>query len=199
MKVLIVYAHPRQESLNRAILETAITTLKKNNHEAVVRDLYEMDFNPVLSAEETIHIENHRFVRDNDSFPEDVEIEMNHIRESDVLMFIYPIWWNGFPAILKGYVDRVYQHGFAYSFESDTPQKIFAGKKAFFIHTTGQPQESEASLALTAAIKRVTSEWLFNGNTTEILEHLVYGRVPYLNEDELQAILDDVRLHIEKI
>lgn len=199
MNVLIVYAHSRKESLNHAILERVTQTLQNNNHTVTIRDLYAMNFNPVLSAEETIHIEDGVFVRDNTAFPDDVQVEMNHIKDNDLLMFIFPIWWNGFPAILKGYIDRVYQHGFAYSFESDEPKKIFAGKKAYFIHTTGQPQESDESKALTQAIKRVTSEWLFNGNTVETLDHLVYGRVPYLNDTELNTILDDIESKVSKL
>ncbi|AMC93747.1 flavoprotein [Erysipelothrix larvae] len=199
MKVLIVYAHPRNESFSHAILERVSETLEKNNHTVTIRDLYAMNFNPVLSAEEAIHVVDGKFVRDNDVFPHDVQIEMDYIKESDILMYIYPVWWNGFPAILKGYVERVFQHGFAYSFESDEPKKIFAGKKALFIHCTGQPQESEASKELTRIIKEVTSGWMFNSNNVELLDHLVYGRVPYQDRETLSHVLDEIQTVIEKI
>lgn len=199
MKVLIVYSHPRTESLNHAILETCIKTLKNNGHEVVVRDLYKMKFNPVLEGDDAIHIENNQFVRINKEYPEDVEIEMNYIRDADLLMYIYPIWWNGFPAMLKGYIERVFQHGFAYSFEGDEAHKNFAGKKALFIHTTGQPQDTPAAKELTERIKSVTSGWIFNGNDVEVIDHLVYGRVPYLNAEELSNILIDVESIISKI
>ena len=199
MKVLIVYCHPRKESLNRAILDTSIKTFEKNGHSVEVRDLYAMKFNPILEGDDAIHIENHKFVRVNESFPEDVQIEMQHILDADLLMYIYPIWWNGFPAMLKGYVERVFQHGFAYSFESDEPKKNFSGKKALFVHTTGQPQDTPEAKQLTKRIKSVTSEWMFNSNGVEVLDHMVYGRVPYLDEDELKSILIDVEQKIDKI
>lgn len=192
MKTLIVYAHPRPESLSHAILKTLSNTLIKNGHDVIIRDLYGLKFNPVLSAEETIHIVDGKFVRDNAVFPDDVQTEMDLIKDSDLLVFIYPVWWNGFPAILKGYIERVYQHGFAYSFENDEPKKTFQGKKAYFIHCTGQPQEGEEAQKLTSHIKAVTSEWLFNSLPVTVIAHDVYGRVPYLNEEECQAILADI-------
>lgn len=77
------------------------------------------------------------------------------------------------PEILKGYIDRVFQHGFAYSFESDEPKKRFAGKKAIFLTPTGQPQAMAGEdTELTKAIKLLTSEWIFNGVDVEILGHL---------------------------
>lgn len=199
MNVLIVYTHPRVESLNHAILETCVNTFEKNGHKVEVRDLYKMGFNPVLEGDDAIHIENHKFVRTNTSFPEEIEVEMQHIRNADLLLYIYPVWWNGFPAMMKGYVDRVFQHGFAYSFESDEPKKNFGGKKALFIHTTGQPQDTPEAQELTRRIKSVTSGWMFNGNDVEVLDHMVYGRVPYLSNDELKAILKDVETKIEAI
>lgn len=199
MKVLIVYCHPRQESLNYAILQKSLEVFERNGHSVEVRDLYKMKFNPVLEGDDAIHIENHKFVRKNADYPEEIKVEMQHILDADVLMYIYPIWWNGFPAMLKGYVDRVFQHGFAYSFESDEPRKNFAGKKAIFIHTTGQPQESPESKQLTERINSVTSGWLFNANDVEVIDHLVYGRVPYLSEDELKGILEDVENNLQSI
>lgn len=199
MNVLIVYAHPREESLNRSILEVAVKTFEKNGHHVTVRDLYALNFNPVLSKEETIHIVDGKFVRDNTEYPDDVKVEQEYIKNSDLLVYIYPVWWNGFPSILKGYVERVFSYGFAYSFESDEPRQAFAGKKAFFIHTTGQPQDTASAQELTKVIKQVTSGWIFNANDVEVIDHLVYGRIPYLDADELRAVLTDVETHLESL
>ena len=85
MKVLIVYAHPREEGLNRGILEAAVETLEKNNHQVTVRDLYKMNFNPVLEGPDMIHIVDGQFVRENETYPEDVLIEQQLILEHDLL------------------------------------------------------------------------------------------------------------------
>lgn len=138
-----------------------------------VSDLYEMDFQPVLAGEDTIHIVEGHFIRDQPLFPVDVRIEQEKNMQSDLLIYIFPIWWNGMPAILKGYIDRVFQHGFSYSFESDEPKKRFAGKKTIFLTPTGQPQAMDGEdTELTKAIKLLTSEWIFNGVDVEILGHL---------------------------
>lgn len=200
MKVLIVYAHPREEGLNKGILDAAIQTLEENNHEVTVRDLYEMKFNPVLEGADTIHIVDGKFVRDHETYPEDVLREQQLILESDLLLYIFPIWWNSYPAILKGYIDRVFAYGFAYSFVDDTAYDRFAGKKALFFSTTGQPQqENGEDTPLTQAIKTTTSNWMFNANSVEVLDHVFYGRVPYLNQEELDNIILDVKKRLREI
>jgi NAD(P)H dehydrogenase (quinone) len=110
MNHLIVYAHPHPESLNHAILNTTISTLKNNGHDVFVRDLYELNFQPVLQPEDTAAMkEGHT--------PKDIKTEQEFINDADVITFIYPIWWTGLPAILKGYVDRVFAYGYAYAVE----------------------------------------------------------------------------------
>lgn len=200
MKVLIVYAHPREEGLNRGILEAAVETLEKNNHQVTVRDLYKMNFNPVLEGPDMIHIVDGQFVRENETYPDDVLLEQQLILEHDLLLYIFPIWWNSYPAILKGYIDRVFAHGFAYSFVDDKPKERFAGKKALFLTTTGQPQqENGEDTPLTKAIKTTTSDWMFNGNGVEVLDHVFYGRVSYLEEAELKNIIEDVKKRMAEI
>lgn len=157
-----------------------------------VRDLYEMNFNPVLKGEDAIHIEEGKFVREAKAYLADVQVEQDLMLNHDVDLYIFPIWWNGMPAIMKGYLDRVFQHGFAYSFD-DELQRRFAGKKALFFTPTGQPQNQDGpDTALTAAIKLLTSEWMFGSNGVEVLSHRMYGRVPYLSEEELEDYLQDV-------
>ncbi len=174
--------------------------LLENGAEVVIRDLYEIGFDPVLRGEDTIHIEDGKFVRQATVFPADVQVEMDLIAESDLLVYIFPSWWNGMPAIMKGYVDRVFQHGFAYSFESDEPRKLFSTKKAIFFMPTGQPQNADGSLTpIDQAMKTLTSEWLFNSNGAQVIDHIFYGRVPYLTREELELYLVDAREQIQRI
>ncbi len=201
MKALIVYAHPRKESFSYALLERVVNALEKKKIEVEVRDLYQMQFHPILDGPDMIHTNQGEFIRENDDYPEDVQVEQALIEESDVLIYLFPIWWNGMPAIMKGYIDRVFQHGFAYSFTSDEPKKRFAGKRALFLTPTGQPQNIEGEdTKLTRAIKTLTSEWLFNSIDVEIIDHVFYGRVPYLTRAELeQYLLATEKLIEEKI
>lgn len=123
MNHLIVFAHPHQESFNRAILDTAVRALQTKGHEVHVRDLYQLGFNPVLTGEDTAEMKK-------GSTPADIQAEQAFITKADVITFVYPVWWTGLPAILKGYVDRVFAYGFAYQYNSQGGiDKLLAGKK----------------------------------------------------------------------
>ncbi|MGQ7407913.1 NAD(P)H-dependent oxidoreductase [Streptococcus suis] len=196
---MIVFAHPRKESFTHALVARVEQALRKNGIEVTVRDLYGLGFDSVLRGEDAIHIENGQFVRDAAAYPADVQVEMDLIAESDLLVYIFPSWWNGMPAIMKGYVDRVFQHGFAYSFESDELRQLFSTKKAMFFTPTGQPQNADGSLTpIDQAMKFLTSDWLVNRNDAQVLGHVFYGRVPYLTRDELKVYLQDGEERIQR-
>ena len=200
MKALIVFSHPREGSFSHALLERIKKELEAKDYEVNVRDLYKINFNPLLDGSNMIHIENGNFVRENETFPKDVREEMQYMLESDLYIYIFPSWWNGMPAIMKGYIDRVFQHGFAYSFEDDEAQKRFEGKRALFFTATGQPQQIDGKEnPLTEPIRTLTSGWLFNGNSVEVIDHVFYGRVPYLTREELELYLQDAEERIKAL
>lgn len=200
MNALIVYAQPREDSFTKSLVSRVTDELKNKGYDVTIRDLYGMNFNPILESQDMIHVVDGTFTRDNPQFPDDVLIEQEHMINSDLLIYVFPIWWNGMPAIMKGYVDRVFQHGFAYSFENDEPKKRFAGKRALFLTPTGQPQNDDGTdTPLNTAIKTVTSEWMFGSNGVEVIEHRFFGRVPYLNREELNQYLDDTASLIQSL
>ncbi|PAK41271.1 NAD(P)H-dependent oxidoreductase [Peribacillus simplex] len=185
MKHLVVYAHPYADSLNHSIMETTVNELKKNGHEVVVRDLYALDFQPVLKPEDTAAMKAGKT-------PDDIKTEQEFIAEADVITFIYPIWWTGLPAILKGYVDRVFAFGFAYSAGPEGVIKLLEGKKGFIINTHGTPNEVYDEIGMTAGLK-VTSDigiWDFTG--IEPVGHLLFGSIGYLDEEAYKGMLKKV-------
>ena len=97
MNHLIVVAHPNSDSFNHAIVQTTVHALKAKGHETVVRDLYTLQFEPVLSLEDFNSLRAGQI-------PDDIKAEQGFITSADVITFIYPIWWTGLPGILKGYV-----------------------------------------------------------------------------------------------
>lgn len=200
MKALIVFCHPREASFSHALLDRVTKALEAKNYQVTIRDLYKMNFNPVLDGPDMIHIEDGKFVREQSEFPSDVQQEMQYMLENDLYVYIFPSWWNGMPAMMKGYIDRVFQHGFAYSFEDDKAKRRFDGKKALFFTPTGQPQEIDGKEnPLTEPIRTLTSGWLFNGNNVEVIDHVFYGRVPYLTRNELELYLQDAEKVIQKL
>ncbi|CAI8733289.1 NAD(P)H-dependent oxidoreductase [Priestia megaterium] len=185
MKHLIVYAHPNPESLNHAILDTTVNTLKKNGHEVVVRDLYALDFQPVLKPEDTEAMKAGQT-------PNDIKTEQEFISEAEAITFIYPIWWTGLPAILKGYVDRVFAYGFAYAPGEEGIIKLLKGKKGLIINTHGTPNEVYDEIGMTAGLKITSDIGIFDFTGIETVEHLLFGSIGYLDEEGYKGILNKV-------
>ena len=108
MRALVVYAHPRPESFTAAVRDTVVEKLNAAGAELRVSDLYASGFDPVLSAE------NHRDYEDCDINRKGLEDEIANLEWCDTLIFVYPTWWYGLPAMLKGWLDRVFLPGVAF-------------------------------------------------------------------------------------
>lgn len=133
MRCLVVYAHLNPFSFNHAINEEVVRLLKAMGHEVKVSDLYEMDFKPVLKPEDFN-------LMSSGTVAADVKVEQEKITWAERLILVYPIWWTGFPAILKGYIDRVFSYGFAYAIDEKGWVRPLKGRKALLISTHDQPE-----------------------------------------------------------
>lgn len=136
MNILVVTAHPLKKSLCSNLAELIIGELKKSGHEIVVEDLYENHFNPVLSIDERQSYYATPY------HASDVASELKRLKDAEGLVLVFPTWWFGFPAILKGWFDRVWAPGEAYRHADDLgpirPQ-LNRLKKAFVVTTLGAP------------------------------------------------------------
>lgn len=151
MNVLIVFAHPESESLNGTLTEVALNTLKGEGHEVQVSDLYAMKWKAVLDEEDFPDRMNPELFNPimeqlnamkNGTIPQDIKEEMDKVLWADVIIFQFPIWWSNFPAILKGWIDRVFYNGFAFNLAE---MKLYdngplKGRKAMLSFTTGAPR-----------------------------------------------------------
>jgi NAD(P)H dehydrogenase (quinone) len=108
MKHLVVVAHPVEDSFTMRLVRAYTDELEKLGHTQRTCDLYRMAFNPALAAHELIPVSAEH------PACADVVLAQDEIRAADVLTMIYPLWWMSMPAMLKGYVDRVFARGFAY-------------------------------------------------------------------------------------
>lgn len=121
MRVLVVYAHPDDgSSHNSMVLREVLGWLDYLEADYRVIDLYREGFDPVMPHEEWAE----------ESFGGQVRKYQGMVKESDRLIFIYPIWWYTYPAILKGFFDRVFTSDFAYNFMKEPAWMKFS-KKAF--------------------------------------------------------------------
>lgn len=121
MRALVVYCHPNPESFNRSILEVVLEGLEKAEAEIRVQDLYASAFNPVLSKTE---LSGYLDIPGNTKA---VSGEVADLAWCDTLIFVYPTWWYGLPAILKGWLDRVLLPGIAFHMPEDGAKSIQPG------------------------------------------------------------------------
>ncbi|GGY21808.1 NAD(P)H-dependent oxidoreductase [Paludibacterium paludis] len=139
MNVLLVYAHPEPRSLNGSIKNFIIRHLEQAGHTVQVSDLYAMDWKAVLDAADNtvarkeIRLDPSRDSQDvyeNGTQRSDIEQEQDKLRWADAVILQFPLWWFSMPAILKGWVERVYACGFAYGIgeHSDTRWGIRYGE-----------------------------------------------------------------------
>ncbi|SEG66837.1 NAD(P)H oxidoreductase [Paenibacillus sp. UNC499MF] len=109
MKVLTVVTHPRTDSLTMAVADRFVQGLKEAGHETEVLDLYRSGFDPVLNEPDEPD-----WTDSGKQYSAEVHTEMERMNRHEGLAYIFPLWWYGMPAMLKGYIDRVWNHGFAY-------------------------------------------------------------------------------------
>ncbi|MFW2080916.1 NAD(P)H-dependent oxidoreductase [Acinetobacter guillouiae] len=113
MKCLVVIAHPVTDSLCQSLAKTAIATLIANGHEVVIEDLYASGFSPALTDEERQSYYSPTF--DQTAVKENID----DLLSAEALILVFPTWWFGFPAILKGWFDRIWAPGVAYDHAND--------------------------------------------------------------------------------
>ncbi len=194
MKALVIYGHPNPASLNAAIKDRVVETLRAGGHEVSVRDLYKEGFDPVLAAEDFQQMRQGKARAD-------VAQEQAAIRAADLVVFVFPIWWFNLPAVLKGYVDRVLSYGFAYAADPTTKQIVglLKDKKAVLINTTGGPEVHYEQGGMRAVLTKTVDEGIFAFCGMKVVLHqYLYGVVGRSRED-LGRELDAVAALVKKL
>mgnify|MGYP004444998747 FL=1 len=108
MRVLVVHAHPVAASFNASLFRLTVERLAANGHEVDAIDLYEDGFNPVMSETERLNYHDLEINR------KPVERHVDRLLAAEALVLVYPVWNYGFPAILKGWFDRVFLPGVSF-------------------------------------------------------------------------------------
>jgi len=219
MKVLIVYAHPESTSLNGALRDVAVQEIEAQGHEVRVSDLYAMDWKaeinradfPSLGADQRVQVapaSAQAFA--SNTLTADVKTEQDKLLWADVLILQFPLWWFSMPAILKGWVDRVYAFGFAYGVGEQSERRwgdrygegTLAGKRAMLVVTTGGWEEHYSARGINGPI----DDLLFPINHGilfypgySVLPPFVAHRVDRLDEEGFLAVADRLRERMQTI
>lgn len=183
MKVLWVFAHPEQASLNGSLLQAGLGILDQLGHEHRVSDLYAMKWKAALDRDDDTADTEGRFSVSRASqqafrtgtLSPDIVAEQRKLEWADLVVLQFPLWWYSVPAILKGWIDRVFVKGFAYGIvDPDDPGRTLrygdgplAGKKALTILTSGSPPAALGPRGI-------------NGQLDQVLFPLLHGTLWYV-------------------
>jgi putative NADPH-quinone reductase len=112
MRIQVVHCHPLTESFDHALFRTIVETLETNGHEVVATDLYRESFQPAMTEAER------RSYMDNDYERGSIAAYAETLKRMDGLILCFPHWWFAMPAVLKGWVDRVWGPGIAFTYDA---------------------------------------------------------------------------------
>lgn len=213
MNVLTVSAHPDPRSLNASLRNVAIEELEAQSHSVEVSDLYAMgwkvavdraDF-PTLDPDARLKVaaaSGNAFAAD--ALTDDVKAEQEKLLRTDVLILQFPLWWFAMPAILKGWVDRVYAYGFAYGVGEHSDHRwgdrygegMLAGKRAMLIVTTGGGESHYAARGINGPIDDLLfpiNHGILHYPGYDVLPPFVTYRVDRLDEAGFEQAADGLR------
>lgn len=213
MNILLVYAHPEPRSLAGALRQVAVDALEAQGHVVQVSDLHAMgwkatvdrsDF-PFLAPDIRLMVASASAAAfAADALTADVKAEQAKLLWADALILQFPLWWYSMPAILKGWVDRVYAHGFAYGVGEHSDRHwgdrfgdgVFKGKRAMLIVTTGGWAEHYAPRGINGPIDDLLfpiNHGILHYPGFDVLPPFVAYRVDRLDEARFALIAEALR------
>ena len=187
-RILVVYAHPEPASLTRQLVEVAVEALQEQGHEVLRSDLYGMRWKAVYDADDfpsRLDPERLSFIAESGNAyatghqTDDVAAEQAKLAGADAVILLFPLWWFGVPAILKGWIERVFAYGFGYGYRNGTNQYRYGdgamkGKRALVSVLAGGPEVDYGPRGI-------------NGPMEEILFPLTHGALFFAGMDVLRA------------
>ncbi len=192
MKHAVILAHPNPHSFNATIAGAYIKAAAARGHEARLHDLYAMDFDPRLKASEIPGAKGF-------APGPDVLAERETLGPADVFVFVYPFWINAAPAILKGYMERVFGMGFAYRPGQGGIEPLLKGRKMLSFTSSGAPLDWVKQTGAWDAEKKLFDEHasLITGLT--VLDHIHFGNVvPGMRADVVERHVAEVEKTVAK-
>jgi NAD(P)H dehydrogenase (quinone) len=202
MKILIVFAHPEPQSFNAGMKNLAVDTLTAQGHTVIVSDLYQegfnaeagpADFSERLNGEKLDLGSEQEHAGKNDCFAPEIQGEIDRLFDADLVIFQFPMWWYSMPAIMKGWIDRVFAYGVVYDFGRTWDRGVLKGKRAMLAFTTGAPATTFDPDGRNGDLERVL--WPIHAGVLalcgfEVLPPFVGWAPNWIGDDGRQGILD---------
>jgi len=188
MHVYVVFCHPSHRSFTFSVLESFLAGLQDAGHTYSVGDLYAMDFQSDMDLDQ---YERETRYEPSLPVPADVAAEQKKIGEADALVFVYPVWWSDCPAKLKGWFDRVWTLGYAYSYEVGSHATPGLGiAKALVICPAGHPVEYLEEIGIASSMRCIMLNDRLRGVGIEDAEMEILGGMTSQDPQVRQRNLD---------
>jgi len=211
MKVLIIHAHPEPQSFCSAMKDTAVETLTQLGHEVKVSDLHAMNWNPVASEKDfkkrsqedyLVYALEQREGFKHGQLADDIQSELEKLQWCDVLIFNFPMYWFSVPAILKGWIDRVFVSGYCYGGKRFYDQGGLKGKKGMLAFTLGGREHMFGEDAIHGDMNTILRPILrgamaYVGLT--VLPPFIGWHVPYISQEERTALLESYKDRLKNL
>jgi NAD(P)H dehydrogenase (quinone) len=184
MKYLIIFAHPNSASFSSSLINALYKHLTDEGNEVELRNLYEIGFNPVLSADDFVALADN-------AIPADVVTEQEYVKRAEHIIFSFPVWWGGMPAIMKGYIDRVFSEGFAYEYvdNGSNGNALLSYLHGSTICSTGLSSEDFKNAQ--EAMKVITQDVIFGFTGIKPYKQLFYGSVPIVSDEIRKSYIEN--------
>ena len=192
MKHAVVISHPNARSFTASAANAYAEACKALGHEIIVRDLYRLGFDPCLRAEELPYDQSFQPAPD-------VIAERGFLKDCDVYAFFYPLWLNAPPAMMKGYLERVFGSGFAYGAGGHSYNPLLKGRKLVSFSSSGAPLMWVKQTGALAAVQTLFDEYFAKLCGMTALEHVhTGGMTPGASESFVEARLEEIRKIVTK-
>lgn len=211
MKILIVHAHPEPKSFCSAMKDTAVETFQSLGHEVQVSDLHQMNWNPVASGDDfevrsnpdyLVYALEQRESYKSEKISPDIQSEIDKLKWCDVLIFNFPMYWFSVPAILKGWIDRVFVSGFCYGGKRFYDQGGLKGKKGLLAFTLGGREYMFGEDKIHGEMQTMLRP-LLRGSMAyvglSVLPPFIGWHVPYISDEERQSLLKQYREYLTNL
>ena len=187
MKHALIVSHPKADSFTLSIARAYAEALKAHGHEPVMRDLYRMDFDPRLRAEE---------IPDAAGFgpADDIKTERALLADVESFAFFYPVWFNAPPAMLNGYIDRVFCMGFGYGMGDGGNLPLLTGRSMISFSSSGAPKSWMIQSGAWDAMRKLFDEHVANVCGLSVLDHTHFGGiVPNITPEAVASCADEAK------
>lgn len=192
-KHVVVLCHPEANSFNATIAEGYCAAVRELGQAVVLRDLYRMKFDPVLTTDEQPGSANY-------AVSADVAHELELLANASVLVLVYPIWFGTPPAMLKGYVERVLGSGFAHQAIRARAPHCLSGTHMLSLTSSGTTTQWLEEQGAWTSLRTVFDHYLENAFSLASADHVHFsGVVSGLKDRVVREHLEEMRQAARKV